>query len=47
MLLMYKLELDGEWVDLMLAARELGLSKEEIREFLKTNQMPETIKAST
>lgn len=47
MLHMHKLELDGEWVELMVVARKLGLSKEEIREFLKTNQLQDTIKAPT
>ncbi len=46
-MLMRKLELDGEWVDLMLVARELGLSKEEIREFLRTNQLHEKVNSPT
>ncbi len=47
MLRMHNSELDGEWVNLMLVARELGLSKEEIREFLKKNQLPEKVNTPT
>lgn len=44
---MGNVKLDSEWVDLMLAARELGLSKEEIREFINKNQLPENVNAPT
>ena len=30
-----KVELDQEWVDLILAARRIGLTKDEIRSFLE------------
>ncbi|MFD0829812.1 anti-repressor SinI family protein [Bacillus salipaludis] len=30
-------ELDKEWLDLILQARNLGISVEEIKEFLKTS----------
>ena len=44
---MHNSELDGEWVNLILVARELGLSKKEIREFLKKNQLPKKVNTPT
>lgn len=34
-------ELDGEWVQLILTARHLGLELDEIRRFLRENSRPE------
>ncbi|WP_335871190.1 anti-repressor SinI family protein [Bacillus sp. 2205SS5-2] len=37
---MGKIELDLEWIQLVKEALESGISKNEIREFLKTKKIP-------
>ena len=43
---MHNSELDGEWVNLIIVAED-GLGKEEIREFLKKNQLPKKVNTPT
>jgi DNA-binding transcriptional MerR regulator len=37
----YRETLDEEWVALILSAKQIGLSIEEVREFIKKNQVME------
>ncbi|MBD8071123.1 anti-repressor SinI family protein [Bacillus sp. PS06] len=37
-----RVELDGEWVDLILYAMEIGISVQEIQEFFRKHKMNET-----
>jgi DNA-binding transcriptional MerR regulator len=38
---MYREKLDEEWITLILSAKQIGLSVEEVREFIKQHQKME------